>query len=364
MIFLSWSVSEFRKKVVSIRQLLEQQELEGILITAQTNFFWLTGWRPYINTTSEKACADLLVTKEKVYLLANNIEGQRLATEEIAGLPIETLTYKWWEPQGLDNKIKECVGNGLVLTDGNLGVSFARLRWNLTADEQGRFKDTGACVGKVLERVAHGIKPGDTEIEIASMIKMTAFEYGVNANVALVAVDGRTKLYRHPLPTGKKLDKYAMLVISGEKHGLYASASRLVHFGQVPMDLEKRFQAVLQVDAAYLSATTAGKKLNEVFQQGIDAYARTGFPEEWTYHHQGGMAGYNSREIKGDLVTTEIVKVGQAYAWNPTIAGVKSEDTFILGNDGLELLTATPNLPVVTVEHNGLSIERASILIR
>lgn len=364
MIFLSWSVSEFTRKVESVRQLLAEEQLEGILITAQTNFFWLTGGRPYINTTSEKACADLLVTKEKVYLLANNIEGHRLATEELAGLAIEVVTYAWWEPQGLHNKIKECVGNGLVKSDGNLGVSFARLRWTLTADEQGRFKDTGTCVGKILGEVAHEIKPGDTELEIAGMMKRAAFSYGVNANVALVAVDERTKLYRHPLPTGKKLDKYAMLVISGEKHGLYASASRLVHFGQVSADLEKRFQAVVQVDAAYLGATTAGNQLNTIFQAGIDTYASTGFPGEWTYHHQGGMAGYASREIKSDLITTEQVTLGQAYAWNPTIAGVKSEDTFILGNDGLEMITGTPNFPVVTVENKGFSIKRSGILIR
>lgn len=364
MIFLSWSVSEFTKKVESIRQLLRQEQIQGILITTQTNFFWLTGGRPYINTTGEKACADLLVTQEKAYLIANNIEGDRLATEEIAGLSIETVTYNWWDVQGLQVKIKECVGEGKVLTDGNLGVSFARLRWNLTADEQGRFKDTGTCVGKILGQVAHEIKPGNTELEIAGMIKITAFQYGVNANVALVAVDDRTKLYRHPVPTGKKLEKYAMLVISGEKHGLYASATRLVHFGQVPADLDKRFQAVLQVDAAYLHATTPGNKLNDIFQQGIETYTSAGFPGEWTYHHQGGMAGYSSREIKGDRVTTETVKVGQAYAWNPTIAGVKSEDTFIVGNDGLQMITASPDFPVVAVEHKGFIVNRAGILVR
>lgn len=364
MIFLSWSVSEFTTKVERIRQLLCQEQLQGILITAQTNFFWLTGGRPYINTTAEKACADLLVTKGKVYLIANNIEGDRLTTEEITGLPIETLTYNWWDTQGLQAKITECVGDGRVLTDGTLGVSFARLRWNLTTDEQGRFKDTGTCVGKILGQLAHEIKPGDTELEIAGMMKIAAFQHGVNANVALVAVDDRTKLYRHPVPTGKKLEKYAMLVISGEKHGLYASATRLVHFGQVTAELEKRFQAVLQVEAAYLRATTPDNKLKDIFQQGIEAYASTGFPGEWTYHHQGGMAGYSSREIKGDIVTTEIVKVGQAYAWNPTIAGVKSEDTFIVGNDGLQMITASPDFPVVAVEHKEFIVNRAGILVR
>jgi Xaa-Pro aminopeptidase len=340
------------------------EQCQGILITAQTNFFWLTGGRPYINTAVEKACAELLVTEKRVYLIVNNIEAERLSTEELAGLPIEKVTYYWWEAQGVQDKIKECVGEGRVLTDAALGVKFARLRWDLTLDEQMRFKDTGMVVGKILSEVAYQIEPGNTELEIASLIKKAALPYGVNANVALVAVDDRTTLYRHPVPTEKKLDKYAMLVISGEKHGLYASATRLVHFGKVPAELEKRFQAVLQVDAAYLYATTPGSKLNEIFQQGIENYASNGFAKEWMHHHQGGMAGYSSREIKGDMSNSETVKIGQAYAWNPTIAGVKSEDTILVGNNGVEIITASTNFPVVEVEYKNMKYIRAGILVR
>lgn len=361
---MAWLVNEFNAKVERIRQLMAKEQSQGILITTQSNFLWLTGGRPYINTAVEKACAELLVTKQNVYLITNNIEGQRLVMEEIAGLPIEKITYHWWNPQGVQEKIKECVGEGRVLVDGNLGMQFTRLRWDLTNDEQERFRDTGSCIGKILDQVAEQIQPGNTELQIAGMIRRGAFEYGVNANVALVAVDDRTKLYRHPVPTEKQLQQYAMLVIAGEKHGLYASATRLVHFGEIPADLKKRFQAVLQVDAAYLYSTMPGNKLNEVFQQGVEAYASAGFSEEWIHHHQGGMAGYSSREIKGDMFATETVKAGQAYAWNPTIAGVKSEDTFIVGNHGLELITVSTKFPVVAVEHKGMIFNRTGILVR
>jgi len=361
---LAWLVSEFTEKVERIRQCMIAQSSQGILITSQTNFFWLTGGRSYINTAVEKACAELLVTGQGVYLLVNNIEGQRLGVEEIAGLPITTVTYDWWNPNGVQEAIRECVGDGLVLSDAILGAKFARLRFDLNRDEQARFKDTGLCVGKVLSEVAHQIEPGQSELDIAAEIKMTAFQYGVNANVALVAVDGRTALYRHPVPTAKTLEKYAMLVISGEKHGLYASATRLVHFGKVSADLEKRFQAVLQVDAAYLQATTPGAKLKDIFQQGIETYARSGYDNEWMYHHQGGMAGYSSREIKGDMVTEDIVKIGQAYAWNPTIAGVKSEDTILVGPDGSQIITASPNFPTIEVEYKNRICTRAAILVR
>ncbi len=42
------------------------------------------------------------------------------------------------------------------------------------------------------------------------------------------------------------------------------------------------------------------------------------------------------------------VKFGQAYAWNPSAPGVKSEDTFLLLPGGAkEIVTSTPALPQV-----------------
>ena len=50
----------------------------------------------------------------------------------------------------------------------------------------------------------------------------------------------------------------------------------------------------------------------------------------------------------------------QAFAWNPSIAGTKSEDTVLITHSGAEVLTQTPDLPVLESD----SIERPDILIR
>ncbi|MEW6229862.1 MAG: hypothetical protein AB1700_17510, partial [Bacillota bacterium] len=64
----------------------------------------------------------------------------------------------------------------------------------------------------------------------------------------------------------------------------------------------------------------------------------------------------------------------QAFAWNPTITGTKSEDTYlILDDDGvsghgaarLECLTAGEGTwPVVRVFESGVTLERPDILVR
>jgi hypothetical protein len=53
------------------------------------------------------------------------------------------------------------------------------------------------------------------------------------------------------------------------------------------------------------------------------------------------MTGYASREIIATPGTQQEVKVGQAFAWNPSLVGAKAEETFVLGPDGPEVLACS-----------------------
>jgi len=361
---LVWTEHEYELKLGRIRSLMQKEGIGNLLITTQVNFRWLTGGRPYVNMMSEKSCGALLVTDEKVFLVSTNIEATRLMSEELNGLPLEKVEYPWWESGTMEERLKELAGGKKTVSDLDLGMKFNVLRWDLMGQEHQRFEDTGKCVAKILEEVAYEIKPGDSEQDVAGFIKKTSACYGVTPQVNLVAADDRAFYYRHPLPTGKKIEKYVLMALSGEKHGLVASATRLVHFGKVPEDLKKRHEAVLKVDAAFIGSTIAGTKVKDVFEKGKKAYESVGFPYEWKNHHQGGMTGYNSREFRATCGNEEMVKTGQAYAWNPTIAGVKSEDTILVGKAGPIILTHSGNFPALEVEYQGFSIKRPDILIR
>jgi antitoxin VapB len=78
-----------------------------------------------------------------------------------------------------------------------------------------------------------------------------------------------------------------------------------------------------------------------------DAYAAQGFPGEERFHHQGGQTGYGEREWVATPQGTEVVVNSQAFAWNPSIRGGKTEDTVLLRDGVIENLTATPTLPVL-----------------
>jgi antitoxin VapB len=99
--------------------------------------------------------------------------------------------------------------------------------------------------------------------------------------------------------------------------------------------------------------------LGDIFSKAAATYAATGFPDEWQKHHQGGTAGYEPREYLAVPGSTDRVIVGQAYAWNPSITGYKSEDTILVGETQNQILTEIPNWPGMIID----GIARPSILV-
>jgi Xaa-Pro aminopeptidase len=153
-----------------------------------------------------------------------------------------------------------------------------------------------------------------------------------------------------------------MLVLCGRRYGLVCSLTRLVHFGSLPEELRRKAEAVAHIDAAFLTATRPGRSLGQVFAEAQSAYAGAGFADEWRLHHQGGPAAYEPREVIATPDSDFLIAAGQAYAWNPSITGTKSEDTFLVGQSGNEVISAIEGWPVYTLSVNGQSILRPAIL--
>ena len=79
-------------------------------------------------------------------------------------------------------------------------------------------------------------------------------------------------------------------------------------------------------------------------------------------HHQGGAIGYIGRDYKATAQCTEIIRENQAFTWNPSITGMKSEDTMLATNKGPIVLSEPVLFPVVTMEKDGYVFRRPGIL--
>ena len=357
-------MSEYTRKVDIIRAWMADHNVGGLYLQSVGSFAWATcGAASYINTASTNGLASLLITLDRQYLITTNIEAPRLELEEgLAEQGWESIITAWHESHDtvadLSRGLK-LASDGFYPGASDLSVELARVRANLTPEEGRRFRDLGRCCAQALQTAAYSVKPGQTEYEIAAMLAAEAEGQGVQAIVNLIATDERIFSFRHPLPTSKKLDRYAMLILCGRKDGLICSLTRLVHFGPLSDDLKRKAKACAKVDVAFIKSTRPGQTLGDIFENAVSTYAVIGYPDEWRKHHQGGASGYEPREYLAVPGSPDRVSTGQVYAWNPSITGYKSEDTILVGEVHNEILTEMPDWPVTVID----GIARPFILV-
>ena len=366
-------MTETADKLARVRAWLKAAKADAAAFTSRANFAWLTGGGDsHIVSQSERGFATLLITAKGAHLVTTTIEHARFVNEE----PVKGFTgkpYPWTQPlpqaiaAALGGKTGTLVSDDPAATGGHpLPKGFYELRAALGEPEIRRYKALGRDCALVMETVIRQLTPGDSEYQAEADLARHLLARGIQPYVLLVAFDDRIAKYRHPRPGSSHLRKQAMLVVCGQRHGLIASLTRLVHFGQPSADLLKRHEAACRVEAALWEATVPGTAYGTVLKAGIEQYKREGFAKEWELHHQGGPTGYAGRDFLATPDEKREVIDRQAVAWNPSITGTKTEDTFLIDGGARHILTAaSADWPMLTVlSPKGDRFTRPSILVR
>jgi Xaa-Pro aminopeptidase len=368
--------AEIAEKTGRLTRLLAAEGLGGVVLVAQPNFAWLTaGGNNGIDTSREQgACALVVGADGRRYVLASRIEMARMLEEELSGEMFEPVEFGWEEEKASPNFLADLaarvIGSGAALgSDLSIGPNVkavdgavSRCRYQLTPPELGRFRRLGRDAGEALGAVARSLEPGETENEIARRVTDALAARGMRSVVTLVAADERISKFRHPVPTEKTWERVVMLVTCARREGLVASLSRLVSAGEVSEDLKRRMLGSARVNAKLLAATRPGAVGSDLYRVAAEAYAAEGFPGEEQKHHQGGAAGYRTRDWVAHPASAEIVQANQAFAWNPTVTGSKAEETCIASAEGVEVITKSPDWPQITVPVEGREYSSPDVL--
>src|SRR5262249_8334659 len=158
----------------------------------------------------------LLITPSARYLITDNIEAPRMAREERLDEQGWTFAVGPWHEH---TSTIERLAQGLKLgADGpypgavDLSSELAEARSLLTPEAQARVRGLGALCAEAVSAAARTVTPGMTEFELAAHLSLEAQRRGAQPTVVLVATDERIFNFRHPLPTAKKQERYAMLI--------------------------------------------------------------------------------------------------------------------------------------------------------
>lgn len=347
---------------------LRSEELDGLLLRRHENIAWLTGGAVELRvlTPGETGVGALLVTAEGArYYLTTANEAPRLHDEEFCALDFEPVISPWYDDESTEKALE--LTRGKVASDtpfpGSFPAHMYPMRAALHDTEIARFRWLGAKTAQATTEVLKSLQPGITEFDMEGQVAEALLSRGILPSVYLMAADERIFKYKHAAARGKRLEKYGMLNLCARKWGLTVSITRFAHFGALPDELAERFRASAQVNAALLDATRVGATSAELFRVAADAYAREGFAGEEQTHHQGGATGYWEREWIATPDGKETIVNNQIFAWNPSIRGGKVEDTVLLRDGQIELLTPTPDLPALNSNANGKDYPATGVLI-
>lgn len=350
-------MSEVKKKLEAFRSLMASQGISGVRLKGVDWFSWATaGGSSVVIFTNEIGVAEVFITMEHAWVLTDRIEKDRLANEEIPP-DFEIVSFPWEDKEFTSKFIHGHLKGNICYSDKPSGsekllpYEFQSLKMVLLPEEIKRYRNLARSAAEAMTEALTKAEPGWTEQQLAGEGAKALWSRGMDPTLVLVGSERRVQIYRHPIARAEKLGDYAMMVFCARQYGLYANLTRFIFFRE-PTPKEKRnFELVAEVEAAALEMSVGGTPLASVYETLSEAYSRIGLPEEVHRHHQGGPTGYLSREQVASPQSPlyQILQPGMAVAWNPSLPGAKIEDTVLITENGLEILTVDPKWPTFQI---------------
>ena len=362
-------LAEIEVKVKNLRADMAERGWDAVYISKSEHFAWITaGGCNIVTRYSENGVCGILITRENRYFMCNNIETKRMLVEEKLGeLGFEERSCRWYENRTLAF-IREIIGEGAFAADIALpGAEDADAVLQerekvLCENEIARYLEMGRIFSGVIEAYIPTVRPGDTEIKIAGGLAAAMWAAGLEPVLFLVATDHRIYDYRHPVPTDKKLEKFLMISCNARYKGLITKITRMAYFGELPEALREQYEKTVEIENRLADATRPGVDDLELYELCKALYAEAGCPEMWKEHHQGGPQSYTNGFYLMNENAHGVVRLNQVYGYNPSITGTKTEDGFIVTEEGPIFATYPVTFPAIRSVINGVEYVRPGIL--
>jgi Xaa-Pro aminopeptidase len=349
-------VEELARKLEAIRTAMRADRIAAVRLRGTDWFAWATcGASNVVLLTTDTGVAEVLVTSSRASILTDEIEALRLRDEELpAGF--ELVAVRWTaRPSAWDAVARESARGGPIASDRPvsgevpLPAALVAARATLLPDEIERYRVLGGEAAEAATDVLRSAEPEWTGWQLAGAAAEALWARGIEPALTLAAGERRVAAYRHAAARDERLGGRALLVVCARRNGLFANLSRFVYF-RAPTAAELALDsAVAAVEADVLDALRPGLTLGDAYDLLAASYTRHGHPGAERAHHQGGTCGYSSRDALARPGSRIEVQRGGAVAFNPSLPGAKIEDTVLVGDGAVAVLTVDPRWPVRTV---------------
>jgi Xaa-Pro dipeptidase len=358
--------AEVDAKLELVRGWLDRRGLAAVALTRPGPVAWLSGGLTNpIDRGDPISPLWLVVTPWRAVALTTAVELPRLVAEALLderGFSLEDVP--WFDRDALVRAVEETAGTGRTELASDSHSAFGvdaddeltALRLRLLPVERERLTELGSDTAHALEHAVSTWHPGERDLDVQSRVAEQLERAHALPVCLIVGGDDRVEQFRHPLAAGKRVQRLLMAVVVAMRGGLHVAATRFARADDLPDSTQAAFESARDVEATMLALSRPGATYGDVLCGGDAAYAEAGHPGAWQEHYQGGPIGYRQREFEIASVQrdsrwfSQPIEPGHAVAWNPSVAGGgKSEDTFLVEDDGLRCLTQTDMWPLVQV---------------
>ncbi|MES2743374.1 MAG: M24 family metallopeptidase [Pseudomonadota bacterium] len=354
---------ETRAKLGVMRAWLAEAGAGAVRLRGVDWFAWATaGACGAPRLSAECGAAEVLVTPRAAYLLCDQDEADRLRCAPL-GADWTWQVAPWMQRPLREHFVANAADGGPVLSDRPhlqerlLPALAHAARLVLTASERERYRGVGRLAAAAAGEALRAARPGWTEYELAGAAAHALWARGLQPAMVLAASAERARRWHQPAPSVQPLGQGAMLAVCARRHGLHANLIRCVQFSA---GAAERDAAILALEAVALDACEVDQPLCQVFLALDGAYAYAGQPDALSRHPQGGITGYQAREVLATRHSETRLRDGMALAFQPALHGGQVEDTFLLENGELDNLTCDPAWPSAMVQgrRRPLTLER------
>jgi Xaa-Pro aminopeptidase len=343
------------KRVSSVVELLERQDLHACIIRGMENIFYLTGFRGTEGTA--------LVTRGDVILLTDS-RYITYAREVATGCVVVEVKAKDQALEGLFRQygITKTGFDSVQTTyhmyqswkEASPDVEFVPLANDIESIRRCKEPQEILAIRKAIRiatdafsAVLNKIVPGNTEREIANELDCTMRLLGAEGpSFETIVASGPRAALPHGRPTDKKLEAGELVIIDFgcQLDGYCSDETCTVSLGETSKQMKEIHEIVFGAKQKGIEAVRAGLPVKE-----LDMVVR-GFIEEKGYgeffgHGTGHGVGIAVHELpavttKGEGILEEsMVITVEPGIYIPHVGGVRLEDMVLVRENGGEVLT-------------------------
>ncbi len=358
------------ERLNKIRVAITNSQMNTAVIARRDNLHWITGDECGVCLNGEQTPIYIIIAENETYVVGFHMDAYRFWEESLcAQSDIKVCAIYWYE--SIMKYITDLLLGKKAISDINMHGTvydvafFQRLHYPLSATEIEDYRQIAYEAEACICNVSYSIKPGMTENEIRYLLAEEYASRGIQGIVYIIGSDHRIKKYRHCIATDKKIEKLVMIAPACQKYGLTVPITRMIFFGDtLPKELERKYEAICNIEAGTLRNCHPGKTFAEIFEQQKKMYRNHGYPDEWKKHAQGGLTGYIVNDPSKALSENEYVEKNQAFNWYITISGAKVEETAITVSNRAEIITHRHKWPDKEYTVDDYTVRLPQILMR